>query len=502
MVINFLKDEHWWGGIVDDGYRMPLGKDNDLIVEMTPEDQGAFLFVSDKGRYIYSDISHSIHFKKGSIIFEEDSNIEFKDGFKTLKGAHLAAAKKHFELKGKIPNPLFFKIPQFNTWIEFMYNQNEEQIIEYAENIVSSGLHPGIIMIDEGWSEDYGVFDFYPGRFKNPKKMIDRLHDMGFKVMLWVTPNISPDSNAYRELRDTDYLLKNKDGSFAIREWWNGYSCVIDLTNPKAYEWFKTKLQGCAEKYGVDGFKFDAGDWYFYDETDMAFKKETPLEMTSEYNRLGIDFEFNEFRAAWNAKGKPIVSRLCDKRHTWGESGLGVIIPNTIAQGLVGCFYNCPDMIGGGSHASYKETKYSDHELIIRWLEASTFCPMMQFSVAPWRVLDKDEFELVKKYTQLHIDFAETIISLAKNAAINGEPIVRCMEYEFPNQGFETVTDQFMLGSDILVAPVIVQGGRERSVKLPQGKWQDDVGKVYDGEQTVLIEVPLERLLYFKKISN
>ncbi len=71
------------------------------------------------------------------------------------------------------------------------YNQNEEDILDYAQSIIDNGFTPGIYMIDEGWSEDYGVYDFYPGRFTDPKGMIEKLHQMGFKVMLWVTPNFS-----------------------------------------------------------------------------------------------------------------------------------------------------------------------------------------------------------------------------------------------------------------------------------------------------------------------
>lgn len=77
---------------------------------------------------------------------------------------------------------------------------------------------------------------------------------------------------------------------------------------------------------------------------------------------------------------------------------------------------------------------------------------------------------------------------------------MRMMEYEFPNQGFERVSDQFMLGSDILVAPVIKKGELTRDVMLPQGKWQTDDGKIYEGGKTVSVDAPLDVLPLFKKI--
>jgi alpha-glucosidase (family GH31 glycosyl hydrolase) len=90
-------------------------------------------------------------------------------------------------------------------------------------------------------------------------------------------------------------------------------------------------------------------------------------------------------------------------------------------------------------------------------------------------------------------------MALAKNASKTGEPVVRCMEYEFPNQGFETVTDQFMLGDTILVAPIMEKGVTSRTVKLPVGDWQDCNGTVYQGGKTVEISAPLGVVPVFKK---
>ena len=124
-----------------------------------------------------------------------------------------------------------------------MYNQNQKQILEYAKTLKEAGLPPGVLMIDEGWAPDYGDYDFCARKFSDPKKMVDELHEMGFKVMLWVTPLISPDSDCYRELRNTNYLIKNSDGKLAVREWWNGFSAVLDLSNPEVCDWFDGKLQ-------------------------------------------------------------------------------------------------------------------------------------------------------------------------------------------------------------------------------------------------------------------
>ena len=77
-------------------------------------------------------------------------------------------------------------------------------------------------------------------------------------------------------------------------------------------------------------------------------------------------------------------------------------------------------------------------------------------------------------------------------------PIVKPMEMAFPEGEYELVKDQFVLGNEIIVAPVIKKGARSRSVLLPSGKWKADDGKIYNGDQEVIIDVPLSRLPYFE----
>lgn len=84
---------------------------------------------------------------------------------------------------------------------------------------------------------------------------------------------------------------------------------------------------------------------------------------------------------------------------------------------------------------------------------------------------------------------------------MTGEPIVRYMEYVFPNQGFAHVIDQFMLGDDILVAPVVTKGTRTREVILPEGRWREAAtGTVFDGGKTVAAEAPLDVVPVFCKM--
>ncbi|MBP1967171.1 hypothetical protein [Paenibacillus aceris] len=100
---------------------------------------------------------------------------------------------------------------------------------------------------------------------------------------------------------------------------------------------------------------------------------------------------------------------------------------------------------------------------------------------------------------QLHAQFGSEILDLAKHSAITGEPILRHMAYEFPEEGMETIQDQFMLGGSLLVAPVIVKGLRTRNVTFSFGIWIGDDGTFVEGPTNLQIDVPLGRLPWYRK---
>ena len=235
--------------------------------------------LSSKGEVIWSENPFEINFTPGKLRI--NGTVKYSEGHGTLKGAYNFASKTYFPPSGKMPDSLLFSHPQYNTWIESMYDQNEKDILTYAESIISNGFPPGVLMIDDNWQEDYGKWNFHPGRFTQPKKMVKKLHDMGFKVMLWVCPFVSPDCDVYREIRNKKYLLTDDKGDPAIINWWNGKSALVDLSNPEAFEWFKLQLNRLVNEYGVDGFKLDAGDFEFY-EGVISFKKDVTPQVHSE----------------------------------------------------------------------------------------------------------------------------------------------------------------------------------------------------------------------------
>ncbi len=523
--IPLLPGEKWWGGQVVYSPDMPYDASSKAQRTLHATDrwgssnQAQPLFVSSHGRFVWNEGAFNYEFAGGVLkLSRAAQKFEIGTAGKTLREAYRETSRRFFAPSGTMPAEALFAVPQYNTWIELGYDQREERILKYARDLIAAGYPPGVLMIDDNWQEDYGVWEFSGQRFKNPKSMMRELHALGFKVMVWVCPFVSADSATGRQLLRDGCLLRdpvdNKETVWVGREiandaamvrWWNGTSAVLDFSNPKAREWFRGRLQHLVDDYGVDGFKFDAGDSLFYLPTVpgrpvTSFAPRTPEEHCMDFASVGLDFPLNEYRASWRMAGQPLAQRLRDKDHTW--EALRELIPGILTQGIVGYAFSCPDMIGGGEARSFGDAAKFDPEIVVRSAQVHALMPMMQFSVAPWRVLDMELAGYCLAAAQLHAKFGPAILTLARDSAKTGNPIVRPLEWAWPHQGFATIKDQFMLGDDVLVAPVVTKGSRNRTVVFPPGRWQGDDGSTVDGPTRREIDVPLSRLPYYQLLKR
>ncbi len=508
LSIRLMDNEVWWGGDITYGDQMPFGRETieiDLAAGIRGN-QAAPLLVSSKGRYVWADAPIRYRFEDGLLTVVSDSGEPVLRGEGgNLRQAFLSASAEHFPATGTLPDARFFSVPQYNLWIELQYEPTQEKTLRYAESVLANGLPPGVIMIDDNWMEDYGVWRFRSDRFPDPKAMTDRLHELGFQVMLWTCPFVSPDNAAnFRMLESKGYLLREERGETAIRRWWNGYSAVLDCTNPDAVAWYQEELQRLMDDYGIDGFKLDAGDPEYYRASDRSAVPMHPNGHCEAWAAVGRRYAFNEYRACWKMGGQPLVQRLRDRQHSWDLNGLASLIPNGLAQGLAGYAYICPDMIGGGQIGDVENNPSFriDQELFVRYAQCSALFPMMQFSTAPWRVLDREHLAYCVEAAKLHAELGDTFLALAQHASTTGEPIMRHMAYVFPDCGLEDVTDQFMVGDRLLVAPVVEEGARRRVIRFPAGEWLGDDGSRVQGPCALEADAPLSRLPHYRLVEE
>jgi len=507
---KLLKGEQWYGGTVDEGSQAPYQPGYSYnLAGYNNDNQSAPLLLSSRGRYIWSNQPFKFTITSDEVIISGNlDSVSLHTTGKTLAEAFRSASKAQFKASGLMPDSLLFARPQYNTWIELVYNQNQTDILKYAHAIIDNGFPPGVLMIDDNWADYYGKFAFRKDRFPDAKTMIAELHHLGFKVMVWVSPFISSDTQIFRELNDDKYLIMDSNGNPnlkwadaakpAIISWWNGYSTCLDFTNPGAVTWYKKQLDGMMLAYGVDGFKFDAGDIEFYTGNILTYQKKNANEMCELWGTFGNYYKLNEYRAMWKRGGQPLAERLRDKKHNWND--LKKLIPNVTAAGLLGYQFTCPDMIGGGEYGSFIGLAKYDQDLVVRSAECSALMPMMQFSVAPWRILDQEHLAAVKSAVAIRKKYTAYIMQTVKTSAQSGEPIVRNLEYVFPGEDLTEIKDQFMLGDKLMVAPILNKT-TSRIVSFPKGKWRAQDGKIFTGPLKAEVQASLGELPAFERLD-
>lgn len=512
--VRFLPGEYFWGGSTVYGIEMPLHSDSvyDRDFRKDNRNQTTPLFLSNKGRYVWSENIFRVWVEQGELCFDGLEEVVLEQAGETLKDAYIAACRKHFPFTGKTLPREFFRTAQYNTWMQFTYYPTQEGVLKYAHDIVDNGFAPGIFIIDEGWHGRYGFWEFDKLTFPDPKAMVDELHDLGFTVMLWITPLVTADGPDFiRKIRpdfnpetyDTIFL-RDKKGEVALIKWWEGYSALLDFRKECDRTFFMGHLNRLMRDYGVDGFKFDGGSHNMYRSAINAEMRDDfdPKEMNIAWNSFHKEYKFHEYKDTFMGMGNACIQRLCDRRHRWKEDGIDTILPSAIMQGLMGYPFICPDMIGGGGWTDRALNIPVDEELFVRMAQVSALFPMMQFSWAPWEALSETSLQLLKDAAKLHQDMADELIALLEETAVTGEPVLRNLEYNDPGQGFETVNDQFMLGEDILVCPVVTKGTFEKEVVFPEGTWQDADGNCYCGRCRTVIPTPLEKLAWFRRVKK
>ncbi|MEJ7736815.1 MAG: glycoside hydrolase family 31 protein [Chitinophagaceae bacterium] len=509
--LPLLQQEQWWGGTVHYGHQMPFTRASAFSFNLYGDpsnNQSAPLLLSNKGRWVWCDEPFRFSFQNDTlhVSAQPGDTIKYGTAGNSLATAYQYGSAHFFPSSGRWPDSLLVTAPQYNLWIELQYNPNQKDVLDYAEKVLQNGLPAGVLMIDDNWFNYYGEFDFDKAKFPAAKEAIAQLHAKGFKVMLWICPFITPDSKEFRELLAKKYLLFENEGDEKrewkearkplLINWWNGYSACLDLTNPGARQWLMNKLHFLQKEYGVDGFKLDAGDPYFYNNKNLvSYKKVSPNDHCTEWAKIGLQFPLNEYRAMWKMGGEPLVQRLADKSHSWED--LQTLIPNTVVQQLLGYTFTCPDMIGGGNFTSFLPGSKINQKLIVRSAQVHALMPMMQFSVAPWRILDSVHLQAVNEAVKLRQAILPYIMAVLRRGAKRGEPALRPLSYNYPDKGCESIKDQFMLGDAILVAPVVTEND-ERTVVLPPGDWYYQ-NKKWKGGRTHNIKVALNELPVFIK---
>ena len=382
---------------------------------------------------------------------------------------------EYTDITGKSPMlPLW----TFGTWMSRISYFSQKEGMDIAANLRSHKIPADVIHFDTGW---FGVdwqcdYQFARDRFPNPVGMLNSLRKDGFHVCLWQLPYFTPKNRYFKEIIDNNMEVKNPAGGMPYED------AVLDLSNPATVKWYQDKIGGLI-KQGVSVIKCDFGEaapyngLYYSGKTGLYEHNLYPLrynkalwEAVKQYSGDGVIWA----RSAWAGSQRYPLH--------WGgdaatvNTGMLGDLRGGISFGLSGFSFWSHDM--GGFVTASPEDIYR------RWLPFGFLSSHTRAHGAP----PTEPWLISESFTDAFRDCAEMkyklmpyVYAQAKDCTEKGLPMVRALLVEFPDDpGAWLVEDEYMFGSQILVAPLL-ESGNARTCYLPRGKWIDyQSGQVYD----------------------
>ncbi|MFY0686414.1 MAG: alpha-xylosidase [Cyclobacteriaceae bacterium] len=380
------------------------------------------------------------------------------------------------DITGKASMP---PVWSFGFWMSRITYFSEADGKEVARKLRKNKIPSDVIHFDTGW---FGVdwrndYKFPTDRFPNPKKMIEDFDKDGFKISLWQLPYFTPENALYDELVEGNLVIRDRKGNIPVED------AMPDFTNPDAVKWYQDKIAGLMN-LGVGVIKVDFGEAapangiYSNGKTGFYEHNMYPLR----YNKAVADitkditgYPFIWARSTWAGSQRYPVHWGGDPATT--NSAMSATLRGGLSIGLSGFTFWSHDI--GGFVTATPEDVYR------RWTPFGMLTSHVRSHgnppTEPWEY-GEDFMDAFRKADNMRYRLLPYIYSQAKHASENGLPMLRALFVEFPDDpGSWLVDNQYLFGSDMLVAPLFEEV-TSRDVYLPPGTWIDyQTGKSYEG---------------------
>lgn len=460
-----------------------------------------------------SKLSFDFRTKKDTYYFESDfGSLDFY----LINGSSIKNIITNYtNLTGRIKLPPLWSLGYHQS--KYSYN-NQDEVMTIAEKLRDNRIPSDSIHLDIKYMDTYKSFTFDDNNFPDPKSLLLKLKDMGFELVPIINPGIKIDSNytLYKEGIKNNYFCKKPDETNYVGEVWPGKCVFPDYTNTDVLNWWSD-----THKIYTDlGFKSAWNDMnepaiFIGDygsktmDNDVIHENngspKTHAELHNLYGYLmtkssyiGMKKHLNGIRpfvltrSGYSGVQKYAAVWTGDNRSFWEH--LSLTMPMVLNLGLSGIPFSGSD-VGGFSH-------HCSGELLIRWTQMGALLPFFRnhsnFNFTPqepWAFGQETE-QICRKYIELRYKLISHLYNLFYQSTTNGLPIVRPLILEYESDiNVYNLCDQFLLGEDIIVAPIYRPNTKHRTVYLPEGQWYDYwTNERFSGNQHIMAFAPLDKL--------
>ncbi len=429
-------------------------------------------YLSNRKYGLFVDNPGKVSFEVGS---EKVSRVQFsvpgeEMSYSVVGGENLKAILNTYtDLTGKAP-----LVPDwsYGLWLStsFTTDYDEKTVLEFVDGMAERNIPLSVFHFDCRWMKEleWCNFDWDKSKFPDPEGLLKKLHDRGLKICVWINSYIGQKSPLFEEGAKNGYFIKNEDGSVWQWDKWQAGMAIVDFTNPEATKWYQGYLKKLVAM-GVDCFKTDFGERIptegvkYYDGSDpeLMHNYYTYLYNKAVYDVLvetkGADEAIlfarsatvggQQFPVHWGgdcSSNYPSMTESLRAGLSFGMSGFG---------------YWSHDIAGFEDQAS--------PDLYKRWTQFGLLSSHSRYhgSTAykvPWLYGD-EAVDVAREFTELKLQLKPYLLKMAQETHETGVPMMRAMVLEFPDDPTcEDIDTQYMLGDDLLVAPVFREDGVAR----------------------------------------
>ncbi|GLY86270.1 alpha-xylosidase [Actinoallomurus iriomotensis] len=367
----------------------------------------------------------------------------------------------------------------YGLWLStsFTTSYDEETVTTFIDGMAERDLPLSVFHFDTFWMREFHWCDFEwdPRAFPDPRGMLDRLRARGLRICVWINPYIAQRSALFAEGKARGFLLRRPNGDVWQWDKWQPGLAVVDFTNPAAREWYAEKLAALLDM-GVDCFKSDFGERI---PTDVVYDDGSdPERMHNYYAYLYNETVFELLRERRGEGEAVLFARSATAGSQafpvhWGGDSESTF--EAMAQNLRGGLSLGMSGFGYWSHDIGGFEGTPDPALFKRWIAFGLLSSHSRLHGSssyrvPW-LFDEEAVDVLRVFTRLKARLMPYLLGVAREAYGQGLPMMRAMVLEFPGDPAVTHLErQYMLGGDLLVAPVLSADG-EVAYYVPEGTW-------------------------------